>query len=289
MAELPDNIEVQELLDAASSAMAIIDKENNILAFNEEFTHLYPTCKGNLLNIVPLSNADARKELSKAVAESNKHFAFNLSHQQGFAVHLSFKPLKKQSGSKLFLCSASKDYQHNDSYFLQQLLNNIPDSIFIKDEESRFLVANSWVAQVMNVNSPADLIGKNDFDFHPKKLAEQYYNDEQDIIHSGKSILNKHEKVFVDGETRWYSTTKVPLYDEEGRIRGIMGIGRDVTSSVKKTDALEKAKQEAEKADKLKSTFLANLSHEIRTPLNGIIGFSQFLRQKKKSETRPND
>jgi PAS domain S-box-containing protein len=248
MAELPDNIEVQELLDAASSAMAIIDKENNILAFNEEFTHLYPTCKGNLLNIVPLSNADARKELSKAVAESNKHFAFNLSHQQGFAVHLSFKPLKKQSGSKLFLCSASKDYQHNDSYFLQQLLNNIPDSIFIKDEESRFLVANSWVAQVMNVNSPADLIGKNDFDFHPKKLAEQYYNDEQDIIHSGKSILNKHEKVFVDGETRWYSTTKVPLYDERRKDQRHYGNRSRCNQLSKKNRRIRKSKAGSRKS-----------------------------------------
>ncbi len=199
---------------------------------------------------------------------------------------LVLKLLGKIYKTCIIYAQQAKNTLNDNNSFLQQLINNSSESIFIKDKQGRFLLANNAVAKLMGAKSSKEIIGKTDFDYYPKELAEQFKIDEENIINSDKPIYNQKEKVLSRGKYRWYSSTKTPFYDTEGCTRGIMGIGSDITSFVNKNKALRKAKIDAEKADKLKSTFLANLSHEIRTPLNGIIGFSQFLKQNKISEEK---
>jgi PAS domain S-box-containing protein len=161
-------------------------------------------------------------------------------------------------------------------HVLRALIDNVPDYIYIKDTESRFLVANLGVAKVMGVNSPDDLIGKTDFDFYPKQWAEKFYKDEQAVLRSGKPTLNLLEVVPQhDGSDRWTSTSKVPFL-KDGKLVGTIGIGRDV-SILKQAEAeLERATYAAEAANRAKSVFLANMSHEIRTPMNGVIGMTDL-------------
>jgi PAS domain S-box-containing protein len=114
---------------------------------------------------------------------------------------------------------------------LRALIDNIPDRIYAKDTESRFIVCNLASARRMGKTSPDELIGKSDFDFVPRELAEQFYADEQAIIRSGQSLLNREEPLeTVDGKvTRWNLATKVPLRDSQGNIIGIVGMGREIT------------------------------------------------------------
>ena len=118
---------------------------------------------------------------------------------------------------------------HEQNLLLQTLINNSPDLIYIKDEQSRFRMASNSVAEFMGT-TPEKLIGKSDFDFYPKKLAEKFYCDEKNIIESGKSLLNMEEpRLNEDGTSTWILTTKVPLYSKSGKASGILGVSKDIT------------------------------------------------------------
>jgi PAS domain S-box-containing protein len=113
---------------------------------------------------------------------------------------------------------------------LRTLIDNMPDRIYIKDRRSRFVVGNIHISKILKVKSPEDLIGKSDFDLHPKELAEEFYRDEQEIMSSGIALINKEERGRdIEGKEAIISTTKVPVRDEHGNVIGIVGIGRDIT------------------------------------------------------------
>jgi len=119
-------------------------------------------------------------------------------------------------------------------YILDTFMANVPDSIYFKDRESRFLRVNHALAVLFHTNDPADLIGKSDFDYFPEEQAHTKYEEEQTIIRTGQPILNYEES---DAGGRWALTTKMPLRDEHGNIIGTFGISRDIT-------ALKHAQQE---------------------------------------------
>lgn len=168
---------------------------------------------------------------------------------------------------------------------LQNLMDNIPDHIYFKDNESRFIRINKAQAKLLGLNSPEEAVGKTDFDFFSPEFARIAYEDEQRIFRTGQAQISKVEKtVRPDGYTEWVTATKVPVRDAQGNIVGLVGISRDITELKHAEEKLEKyaqelqiAKQAAEEAAKAKSEFLANMSHEIRTPMNGIIGMTELM------------
>ena len=160
---------------------------------------------------------------------------------------------------------------------LRTLIDNLPDFIYVKDAQCRFLLANVAVARLMGT-TPDKLLGKSDFDFYPRELATQYSDDERNVMRAGKPLVNREEDG-LDSDRNRISvlTTKVPLRDEQGQVIGILGIGRDITARVKVEAEVRAARELAEAANRAKSEFLANMSHEIRTPMNGVIGMAELL------------
>ncbi len=113
---------------------------------------------------------------------------------------------------------------------LRTLIDSMPDRIYIKDRKSRFLAANIHLSRILKAESSDSLIGKTDFDFHPKNLAEEFYRDEQKIMSTGVPLINKEEKgKDIEGREAIISTTKVPVLDKFGNIIGIVGIGREIS------------------------------------------------------------
>jgi PAS domain S-box-containing protein len=132
--------------------------------------------------------------------------------------------------------------QDGERKMLRALIDNIPDFMYVKDTESRIVVANSHLARVVGVETPEQLMGRTDFDLFPRELARGYYEDEQEVMRSGQPLYNREEKGFDGaGNESYVLTTKVPLRDSNGQVIGIAGIGRDISARKKAEDALREA------------------------------------------------
>lgn len=115
--------------------------------------------------------------------------------------------------------------------FFRNIMENVPDAIYFKDLDSKFIRINKSTAAGFQLENPDDAIGKSDFDFFSKEHASIAYNDEKNVISTGVPIINKEEKEpRSSGIETWASTTKMPFYDSEGKLIGTFGISRDITT-----------------------------------------------------------
>ncbi|MBZ5595174.1 MAG: response regulator [Acidobacteriia bacterium] len=161
---------------------------------------------------------------------------------------------------------------------LRTIMEAIPDYVYAKNTRHEFLAASNALAERMGAATGDELLGKSDFDFYPKEIAEKYANDEDDLMRSGQAVIDREESTLDPaGNTVWHSTSEVPFRDASGRVVGLVGIGHNISERRAAQAALVEAKQAAEAASRAKSEFLANMSHEIRTPLNGVIGMTGLL------------
>ncbi len=178
-----------------------------------------------------------------------------------------------------------------EQFLMSVLMDNLPDYIYFKDNNSKFIRISNALACLFKLNSPIEAVGKSDFDFFTEEHARQAFEDEQKIMQTGKRITKEERETWSEKSNTWVSTIKLPLRDKEGNIIGTFGLSMDITSRKlaeielkEKTETIEAqneelliAKVKAEESDQLKTAFLHNISHEIRTPMNAIIGFSEFL------------
>ena len=166
----------------------------------------------------------------------------------------------------------------SERHRLSTLMDNLPDNIYFKDRESRFVAANRAMLSWTGFKDQSEIIGKTDQDLFAGEHADAALADEQKIIATGQPIVGVEEKeTWPDGHETWVSTTKVPWRDASGNVIGIFGWSRDITARKLGEKNLKVANEAAEKAGRAKSEFLANMSHEIRTPMNGVIGMTDLL------------
>jgi PAS domain S-box-containing protein len=157
---------------------------------------------------------------------------------------------------------------------LRTLIDNLPDAIFVKDGESRFVITNISLSRLLGVKTQDEAIGKTDFDFFPEEVASQYFADEQSIIKTGQPIINREEPMTDrTGNRRWMLTTKVPLGDGGGKIVGLMGIIRDITGRKR----LEQQLLQAQKMESL-GTLAGGIAHDFNNVLGIITGYASKIQ-----------
>ncbi|MBI4625378.1 MAG: PAS domain S-box protein, partial [Verrucomicrobia bacterium] len=127
------------------------------------------------------------------------------------------------------------------------LTGAIPDHIYFKDPQSRFVRINDSMAKAFGLRSPAEAVGRTDEDFLPAERARQILADEQRIMRTGEPAIGLEEKeTWPDGRITWASTTKVPLRDAHGNITGLVGISRDITERKRTDEQLRKLSRAVE-------------------------------------------
>ncbi|QOY50973.1 PAS domain-containing hybrid sensor histidine kinase/response regulator [Candidatus Sulfurimonas baltica] len=174
----------------------------------------------------------------------------------------------------------------NQLNITKTIIDSVPIRIFWKDKYGIYLGANQLFIDDAELNNESDIIGKSDFEMTWRESAQQFIEDDADVVNSGVPRLNYEEvQPKEDGSAIYIRTSKVPLVDIDNNTLGILGIYDDITESKKMETDLQEAKNIAEKANESKSAFLANMSHEIRTPMNSIIGFIELIKNDSKEET----
>jgi len=124
---------------------------------------------------------------------------------------------------------------------LRTLIDNLPDLIYAKDTEGRFILANQATARRMGVAAPDELLGHTDLEYYPSEVAEQYRRDENSVIRSGEPIIDNEEPLvnLSTHTTGWQLTSKIPLRRPDGEIIGLVGVGHDITRRKQANEVLE--------------------------------------------------
>lgn len=156
-----------------------------------------------------------------------------------------------------------------EKHLFATLMENIPDAIYFKDRDSRFMSVNRALVERFGCQHASELIGSTDLELFSTEHAQIAYNDEQEIITTGVPIVNLEEKeTWRDGHETWVSTTKMALRDpaQPGQIIGTFGISRDITERKQAQNKLAKFAEELRQRNAALEEELA-MARELQTAL----------------------
>ena len=192
----------------------------------------------------------------------------------------------KAYNNKLLIKSIKELKEAEEKLVKSELLNStlikhLPQRIFVKDPESRYILCNDIYSRDLGID-PKDIVGKNDFDFFQKELAEKYRGDDQKVVSEGIQKEDE-EKYSIANQQRWTHVIKVPYRDSNDRIIGVLGIFEDITERklrqeeiILKNDLLQTMNAEKDK-------FFSIIAHDLRSPLSAFVSTTQMLSEEIQS------
>jgi PAS domain S-box-containing protein len=165
---------------------------------------------------------------------------------------------------------------------LRILIDAIPDCIFVKDTNARFILNNKAHLQVLGVKTQEECLGKTDYDFRPKDLSDKFSVSDQKVLQTGESIIGLEEQfISASAHISWILSTKVPLYDTQGNIIGLVGTSHDVTDKKKTQSQL----LQSQKVQSI-GTLAGGIAHDFNNILGIILAYSSVLERVSKDQLK---
>jgi len=243
----------RKLVESAPEAILVLDPgSSQIIYANNAASRLFGMEVGELLDAAP---ADLSPEMQPDGNESRQAFSdhlhqsklgnssifewrFRRSSGAEFEAELRFVKLSMAAAdvvrasildiSERKRVEAALAYERN---LLHVLMDNIPDYIYFKDTQSRYIQVNKAHAKGLGAVSPEDAVGKSTYDYYKPEFAEKSHADDRAVMESSKPVIARIEQALSQDGKRsvWLSTTKVPIIEASGQVVGLAGISRDVT------------------------------------------------------------
>lgn len=191
---------------------------------------------GKILFVLTLSlGAGLSNRVCAQLVDYNEQTQIVSTNLTGLIIYVLFLVIIFVVITLLLRSKRIKHIQHERN-MLSSLIDNIPDNIYFKDTQSRFIRINKAQAKLLGLNNPDDAIGKSDFDYF--RHAQEAFDMEKEIMRTRKPLINKTYMHDIDGEKRFLSDTKIPLIDPNNNCIGTVGITRDITEYKKAEMAL---------------------------------------------------
>lgn len=187
---------------------------------------------------------------------------------------ITSKLIQRQKNDEIALQKIQKE-AINREVFLSSLINAMPDLVWLKDKDGVYLACNSRFEAFFGAKE-RDILGKTDYDFLEKHLADFFRNHDRNAMTKCSALTNEEEIIFAkDGHRELLETTKTPMYDNNGELIGILGIGRDITERKLLQEQLAQSR-------KLESVgrLAGGVAHDFNNMLSIIVGNSELLQDE---------